>query len=128
MPRPDKPTLGTINCAECGAVADVKKANGNRHRYLYTICPKCGTDQRAGAIPQARIWEETSWREGMKPKDPPPNLPEPTSAEPAQPEDKKTQEPEPEPKKQPKEPSGAGGMLLAAFLVAPLLLILKGGA
>ncbi len=73
---------------------------------------------------QARIWSGTEWREGMKPETAPPNLPEPTSAEPAQPEGGKGQEPKPKPK----EPSGAGGLLMAAFLVAPLLLILKGGA
>ena len=127
MPRANNPTLGTINCNECGSVADVKKANGNRNRYLYTICPKCGTDQRSGAMVQARIWSGTSWREGLKPETAPPNLPEPASAEPAQPEDQKTQEPAQEPVKPKKEPSGASGMLLAACLVAPLLFILKGG-
>lgn len=79
-------TLGTITCPDCGGLADVAQTKRGKGRYLYTRCPSCGPDQRAGAAVQTRLWLETDWRDGKKPLNPPPNAKLEAKPEPKQPE------------------------------------------
>lgn len=59
-------TLGTIECTECGASADVKQTK-RRGGHLYSVCPNCGPDQRTGEAVQSRLWRGTEWRDGVDP-------------------------------------------------------------
>lgn len=74
MARVNNPTLGTIACSDCGDSADVRRTSRGKARYLYTCCPRCGTDQRTGKAVQTRLWFGTEWRQGLKPVEAPPNV------------------------------------------------------
>lgn len=51
------PVLGVIRC-DCGEPATVHNPKGKRSGRYYTMCDKCGTDQRAGDTRQAKIRAE----------------------------------------------------------------------
>ncbi|OOF25730.1 hypothetical protein [Salinivibrio sp. IB872] len=46
------PAIGVKRCS-CGDVMTIHRATGTRQGTLYSICEKCGVDQRNGAAPQA---------------------------------------------------------------------------
>lgn len=57
------PVEGVIRCS-CGEVATVHRPRGKRSRFLYTICPQCGTDQRTGNPVQE--WIKNNMAEGVE--------------------------------------------------------------
>lgn len=117
MPRRDNPVLGTITCNGCGGVASVHQTQRGKGRFLYTRCGECGADQRTGRAIQARLWNETEWREGAE-KVRPPNVDEKSAENPVEITSEPEAEPvaEPEAKKQSK-PSKAGPLAVLGVVV-----------
>ncbi|EAS44817.1 hypothetical protein C9J48_24055 [Photobacterium profundum] len=50
------PTAGGQRC-ECGDVRTLHRSRGKRARFLYSMCDKCGTDQRTGD-PVQRVFNQ----------------------------------------------------------------------
>ena len=136
MPRKKEPnpTIGHVDCIECGKEAVVRQTS--KGGYLYTYCKTCGTDQRYGQAVQNRLWSTTRWIDG-EPENKPRNLsgtvrlPEPVQEPTPEPVGNRTtpepvQEPIPEPAGSKKEKGWGWGVLA---LVGTLgLLALTGGA
>ena len=96
------PVEGVIRCS-CGEVATVHRPRGKRSKFLYSICPQCGTDQRTGNPVQE--WIKNNMAEGVEslPQQVAEPKPEPIGLQ-AEPEAEKVTEPETEtkPKTDPK--------------------------
>jgi len=111
MALQNNPVLGSIQCPTCNQSATVHKTTRGKGRFLYSRCMECGPDQRTGKAVQRRLWEQTDWRDGMKPESAPPNLelddwkpgrPPPGAEAKPQPEQPKKAQPEAE-KPQPEQ-------------------------
>jgi hypothetical protein len=50
--KTQNPAIGVKRCG-CGDVMTIHRAKGTRAGTLYSICDKCGVDQRNGDTPQA---------------------------------------------------------------------------
>jgi hypothetical protein len=81
MARANNPTLGNIECNECGDLCTVHQRKGKAKGYLYTHCPNCGCDQKNGVPVQTRLFYESEWL--GDPPERPPNVPEKAPAVPA---------------------------------------------
>lgn len=106
----NNPELGRVKCEACGSDASVHQTQRGKGRFLYTRCGNCGVDQRAGAAVQTRLWNETQWREGLKPEEAPPNLKNDDWKPPTTLTEQPKTEPKPATEKQPAKPATSGGM------------------
>lgn len=114
--------LGYIDCDRCDGRAEVCQTKRGAGRFLYTRCVACGTDQRAGAAVQSRLWRGTDWIDGA-PDVKPPNVAESLGSET---EPGAASEPKSEPKSEPlgvQSGSGSGFAWIVGGAVAVIALL-----